>query len=582
MYLQEAINHHKNGDINQAFKNYEEAYKAGESNPVLFQNFGALLRKKGNIQCALDVLNKGADLHPDYPAIFSNRACALWDTKPCSAVSDNLYAISIYLATNQLEEKIVVLSLIKLTVTQLLELGAVNTAYSVSLVALKLFGPINNVLTCLILTLNRLTSSTNNLLAVRAFEKCKTKLLEEIKDIDIYDRTMILFTLGSHLTKLANFHDALPFFEEGMEYALNPGTIEPEKTEAWKDIVNTNAWNFSILLLKNEELAKGWSFFDYGLVTAALGPQKWQRALVKPFTSSEIKLWKGEDLSDKHILLLEEQAVGDIMMFTTLIPQLALEAKEITMLVNCRLEVLYKRTFQHADNINIKTFIDLGKRDFVLSEYDYQSPIGTICRYRFTDLKLYASHKRLYRTDSSLKKTLKEEYLDNQDKLLVGVSWRGGGTKERLLQKSLPLNLLVRAMKGYNKIRYVSLQYGDHSNDIEYLRKNGIDIIVDSRINALVDMDKWMSQVDACDAVISIANTTIHGSGGLGIPTMCLLSIHSDWRWFNAANVDKSYWYDSVGIARQSQDMDWTNAIALVRNWIAARCPYPSGKICSE
>ena len=37
--------------------------------------------------------------------------------------------------------------------------------------------------------------------------------------------------------------------------------------------------------------------------------------------------------------------------------------------------------------------------------------------------------------------------------------------------------------------------------------------------------------IAAMDAVLSIANTTIHGAGGLGIPTMCLVSRQSDWRW---------------------------------------------------
>ena len=32
-------------------------------------------------------------------------------------------------------------------------------------------------------------------------------------------------------------------------------------------------------------------------------------------------------------------------------------------------------------------------------------------------------------------------------------------------------------------------------------------------------MDTWLSQVDAMDYVISVANTTIHGAGGLGKPT---------------------------------------------------------------
>ena len=37
----------------------------------------------------------------------------------------------------------------------------------------------------------------------------------------------------------------------------------------------------------------------------------------------------------------------------------------------------------------------------------------------------------------------------------------------------------------------------------------------------------------AAMVVISIANTTVHGVGGLGIPTVCLVSQESDWRWID-------------------------------------------------
>ena len=61
--------------------------------------------------------------------------------------------------------------------------------------------------------------------------------------------------------------------------------------------------------------------------------------------------------------------------------------------------------------------------------------------------------------------------------------------------------------------------------------KHLVSVFIDHEINALKDMDRWLAQVDACDAVLSVANTTIHGSGGLGKPTICLLSQDSDWRW---------------------------------------------------
>ena len=39
----------------------------------------------------------------------------------------------------------------------------------------------------------------------------------------------------------------------------------------------------------------------------------------------------------------------------------------------------------------------------------------------------------------------------------------------------------------------------------------------------LKNMELWLDQVAVCDAVISVANTTIHGAGGLGKPTNVLI-----------------------------------------------------------
>ena len=107
--------------------------------------------------------------------------------------------------------------------------------------------------------------------------------------------------------------------------------------------------------------------------------------------------------------------------------------------------------------------------------------------------------------------------------------------------------------------------------------KSGTHIICDSSVNALKDMDRWLAQVHACDAVLSVANTTIHGAGGLHKPTLCLLSQHSDWRWFNDRSIKRSYWYPTVGIARQSQNGKWSEAIQLASSWIASSCPTLQG-----
>ena len=65
----------------------------------------------------------------------------------------------------------------------------------------------------------------------------------------------------------------------------------------------------------------------------------------------------------------------------------------------------------------------------------------------------------------------------------------------------------------------------------EHAEKLNVDFVDDESIQATKNMNAWLNQVDSCDGIISIANTTIHGAGGLKKPTLCLLGNKSDWRW---------------------------------------------------
>jgi hypothetical protein len=71
-------------------------------------------------------------------------------------------------------------------------------------------------------------------------------------------------------------------------------------------------------------------------------------------------------------------------------------------------------------------------------------------------------------------------------------------------------------------------------------------------------MDSWLSQVAAMDTVLTVANTTVHGSAGLGIPTCVLVSDNSDWRWLDHSVSEKCLWYDSVSTVHQRGSGSWS------------------------
>ena len=101
-------------------------------------------------------------------------------------------------------------------------------------------------------------------------------------------------------------------------------------------------------------------------------------------------------------------------------------------------------------------------------------------------------------------------------------------------------------------------------------------IINDNSINPLRDMDKWLSQVDAMDYVISVANTTIHGAGGLGKPTFCLVSNRADWRWIDPDVHDDCYWYKSVNAGFQGRHETWEPTVNKANIWLSDMLTYKS------
>ena len=118
----------------------------------------------------------------------------------------------------------------------------------------------------------------------------------------------------------------------------------------------------------------------------------------------------------------------------------------------------------------------------------------------------------------------------------------------------------------------MSLQYGASEKHFKGLRKRGVkNVILDDKYDSLSRFEEWLVQVKACDKIVSIANTTIHAAGGLGVPTMCLLSRQFDWRWCDEDVFEGCYWYPSVKSARedvQEREGSWTKAITTVEGWV--------------
>lgn len=579
MGLPRAIQAHQQGDQVLAAQHYQRALDQQVRDPVLYQNYGAILRTQGEEDRAAQLYAEGLALYPDHLGILLNYANLQLTRQPATALALSLRVIRL-LQQRPDRDKLRTAALNALNLLR--DLACPQWHLALLRWSLLQLGPEPALLLHLLLVREGFSSAAGS-----SGQKVLADQIEaSLEACTPLEQAEVRFGLAGHLLGRADVFAALEHYERGMALLAAQTPQAAEDQQACQKLVDVNSWNFACTLLKLQDLQRGWKLYEYGLRTPAEGKQRWQRALRKPFSATQLPLWRGEGLRGRRLLLLEEQAIGDAMMFITLVPTLLEEAASIGLLLGERLLPIYRRSFAEwiaSGRIHLHGYADLAKGRLSSSDYDLQSPLGSICQYRFVAVSDYGRHLPLLRPKPQRVQELREAYRHQGDgppaERLIGISWRGGGKGVRIKQKSIDTDNFADLLKGLPGVRFVSLQYGKSAPVVEVWRRQGLDVLHDPRVDPLKQMDLWLAQVAACDAVLSVANTTIHGAGGLHLPTLCLLSLHSDWRWFSDETVSRSYWYPSVGIAREQRNGGWADAFAQARQWLEQGCPMPVGPV---
>jgi len=575
--FQEALVAHQKSDFKQASLLYESLFD--NDNALLNQlhhknkeasilNYSSLLRKVDSSQKAIELLNRSLDWPLSYSLSFksgayNNLGNAYYDIEQFNSAC-TAYRKSISFLPNSVDSR---LSLSKV----LFKLKSPNLAYKVlkdglflcadSSESLKYVQPIANIL---IELRHRFSSDDSSLL--KFAESLQHSLPSLVKDSS--PETSFIFSnifLAQFYLGLKSLDQALLYRDRVKDYISSASSLD-SLSSSFKKNWNTLGWNLSIYLLQSGDLSNGWRLYDHGLQVASDSAQKWQRALKKPLNTSTVPLWRGQSLSNSRLLILGEQGIGDTLMFLSLLPSLIKEADHIYLYIEHRLRSIYSRSF--PEKVTLLSENDLINFSSSGLHIDYQIPAGSICQYRFTKFSDY-SHKNPVLTSNRAKTQIfRERHFDGRP--LVGISWQGGGKKNIIDQKTVPL-IKWRDLLSNSKCKFVSLQYGDDLPHLKkFEKKTGINVTHDDDVNSMVDMDIWLSQVDAMDFVISVANTTVHGAASLNKPTLCLLSRDPDWRWTDQSVYQGSYWYPCVQVAQQSTDGSWQSPLTLADSWLSS------------
>jgi Flp pilus assembly protein TadD len=297
-----------------------------------------------------------------------------------------------------------------------------------------------------------------------------------------------------------------------------------------------------LLYLSLGRLGEGWEHYEHRWTGMGVG----RRGYPQP-------RWNGEYVRG-GLLVWGEQGLGDQILYAGMVPDLLPHADSILLEVEPRLAPLFTRSFPDVRVV--------GTGDELYSgPVAAQESLGGLGKYLRTTWDEFPRRECGYLAADPARVAELRRRLTRDKRTVVGLSWR---SHNPLFGKSKTAQLAdFQAVLRSPDTRYVDLQYGDtgaERADVE--RELGIEVERLDEIDNTNDIDGLAALITACDAVVTVSNTTAHLAGALGKPVWVFVPYgHARiWYWFKDG--ERSPWYPRVQVRRQASGQSWTNLVS--------------------
>jgi len=354
------------------------------------------------------------------------------------------------------------------------------------------------------------------------------KLFKKLLDKNPND-TRILNNLGSIYKAKGNFKKSLIFYKKAIKQDSNN---------------MLSRWNLSYCSLYKFDFKNGW--MNYNL--------RWK---MKNKTPPEYKLdkpvWDGFSIGT--VLIYPEQGIGDQILFSRCINYFQNKKNKFIFSTDKKLMTLFKSSFpkikvvEHTENI---------KSDFCIG-------LGDLPKFCIKDIKSLNDLSKPYLFPMNSFNQNKINVLKRN--LLCGLSWNSvNGDVGK--NKSISLEQL-KDIISLPKINFIDLQYSDTQDEINHFsKKYNINILTNQKIDNFNDMNALALQIQECDFIITISNSTAHLSGALGKKTFLMAPKGKGKYWYWSQKKNMCLWYPSVEVFQQKKRGVWDEVIEEIKSRI--------------
>jgi len=279
---------------------------------------------------------------------------------------------------------------------------------------------------------------------------------------------------------------------------------------------------------------------------------------------SAIPEWHGSEGSKGRLLVWAEQGLGDEIFYASAISELSRRQLQITVAVDPRLVTMFRRSFPWLSVVD-KSTLDAYVETHPM---DWQVPLGELYKLCSLDESKIKSLPRPYlKPNADINSKIRLENDVFGAKWVCGVSWKSQN-KSFGIEKSVHLDDLgeIFLMAG---VEFVNLQYGDVSEDIQYLEKKfNIKIRQAKNLDLFNNIEGLLSLVDCCDFVITSSNINAHLAGAIGKKGAVIVPSGRGKFWYWHSDSGVSLWYPSLKIFDQGTIGDWRFPVDQAVSWI--------------
>lgn len=288
-----------------------------------------------------------------------------------------------------------------------------------------------------------------------------------------------------------------------------------------------------------------------------------QRLQWAPFRKglSNLPMWDGEQLHGKHLLVESDQGLGDVLMVSRWMVELAefTGARTVTWRVQRPLVPLLNA---------IEPGIAVPDDEPIPAGMDCQVPAMSLPYWMGArpDGKLWKGHA--YATPSLPSPARAHDWGGDGSVQIVtppngpiGLCWAGSPTHENDVYRSLPVGFVQDLMaRCPADTPWRSFQMGPRAAEA------GLPV------PAFADFGATADALFACRLLITVDTAVAHLAGMYGVPCWLLLSGLPDFRWL----LDRrdTPWYPSVRLYRQAAVGSWTDVFDQVAADLAKEYPH--------